>query len=37
MLQVLAQSDISQPIMILAVALGMAGMAILILFSRGKI
>ena len=32
-----SQSDISQPIVILALALGMAGLAILLLFSKGKI
>jgi len=32
-----SQSDVSQPIVILAIALGMAGIAILILFSKGKI
>jgi hypothetical protein len=31
------QSDVSQPIVILAVALGLAGVAILILFAKGKI
>ena len=32
-----AQSDISQPVVILAISLGLAGVAILILFSKGKI
>jgi hypothetical protein len=32
-----SQSDVSQPIVILAVALGLAGLAILILFAKGKI
>ncbi len=32
-----SQSDISQPIVILAIALGLAGAAILILFAKGKI
>jgi len=32
-----SQSDISQPLVILAIALGFAGIAILILFSRGRI
>jgi hypothetical protein len=32
-----AQSDISQPLVILAIALGLAGVAILILFARDKI
>jgi len=31
------QSDISQPLVILAIALGLAGVAILILFAKGKI
>jgi hypothetical protein len=31
------QSDISQPLVILAIALGLAGLAILILFAKGKI
>jgi hypothetical protein len=31
------QSDVSQPLVILAVALGLAGVAILVLFSKGKI
>lgn len=31
------QSDVSQPLVILAVALGLAGLAILILFEKGKI
>jgi hypothetical protein len=31
------QSDVSQPLVILIVALGIAGLAILILFSKGKI
>jgi len=31
------QSDVSQPLVILAVAIGLAGVAILILFSKGKI
>jgi hypothetical protein len=31
------QSDISQPLVILAVALGLAGLAILLLFGKGKI
>jgi hypothetical protein len=33
----LSQSDISQPLFILALALGMAGLAILILFAKDKI
>jgi len=33
----LASSDISQPLAILAIALGLAGVAILILFWKGKI
>jgi hypothetical protein len=32
-----AQSEVSQPLVILAIALGLAGLAILILFSKGKI
>jgi hypothetical protein len=32
-----AQSDVSQPLVILVVALGLAGLAILILFEKGKI
>jgi hypothetical protein len=32
-----AQSDVSQPLVILAVALGLAGLAILVLFEKGKI
>jgi hypothetical protein len=32
-----AQSDISQPLVILVIALGLAGLAILILFAKGKI
>lgn len=32
-----AQSDVSQPVVILAIALGLAGVAILILFSKGRI
>lgn len=32
-----AQSDISQPVVILAIALGLAGLAILILFAKEKI
>jgi hypothetical protein len=32
-----AQSDVSQPLAILAIALGIAGLAILVLFSKGKI
>lgn len=32
-----SQSDVSQPVVILAIALGLAGVAILILFERGKI
>jgi hypothetical protein len=32
-----AQSDVSQPLVILAIALGLAGVAILILFAKGKI
>jgi hypothetical protein len=31
------QSDVSQPLVILAIALGLAGVAILILFGKGKI
>ncbi len=31
------QSDLSQPLVILAIALGLAGLAILLLFSRDKI
>jgi len=30
-------SDVSQPLVILAIALGLAGVAILILFAKGKI
>jgi hypothetical protein len=33
----ISQSDVSQPIVILAIALGLAGLAILILFAKGKI
>jgi len=33
----LAQSNVSDPLVILAVALGLAGLAILILFARDKI
>jgi len=32
-----AQSDVSQPLVILAIALGLAGIAILILFAKDKI
>jgi len=32
-----AQSDVSQPLVILAIALGLAGLAILLLFSKDKI
>jgi hypothetical protein len=32
-----AQSDVSQPLAILAIALGLAGLAILILFAKDKI
>jgi len=32
-----AQSDVSQPLVILAIALGLAGVAILILFWKDKI
>jgi len=32
-----AESDVSQPLVILAIALGLAGLAILVLFSKGKI
>jgi len=31
------QSDLSQPVVILAIALGLAGLAILLLFARVKI
>ena len=31
------QSDLSQPLVILAIALGLAGLAILILFAKDKI
>jgi hypothetical protein len=31
------QSDLSQPLVILAIALGLAGLAILLLFARDKI
>lgn len=31
------QSDLSQPVVILAIALGLAGLAILLLFARDKI
>ena len=31
------QSDLSQPLVILAIALGLAGLAILVLFAKGKI
>jgi hypothetical protein len=31
------QSDVSQPLVILVIALGLAGLAILILFAKGKI
>jgi hypothetical protein len=33
----LSQSDVSQPVVILAIAIGLAGLAILILFAKGKI
>jgi hypothetical protein len=33
----LSQSDLSQPLVILAIALGLAGLAILILFAKDKI
>jgi hypothetical protein len=33
----ISQSDVSQPVVILAVALGLAGLAILILFGKDKI
>jgi len=33
----ISQSDVSQPIVILAIAIGLAGLAILILFAKGKI
>jgi hypothetical protein len=33
----LSQSDVSQPVVILAIALGLAGLAVLILFAKGKI
>jgi hypothetical protein len=32
-----SQSDLSQPLVVLAVALGLAGLAILILFAKDKI
>jgi hypothetical protein len=32
-----SQSDLSQPLAILAIALGLAGLAILILFAKDKI
>jgi len=32
-----SQSDVSQPLVIFAIALGLAGVAILILFAKGKI
>jgi hypothetical protein len=32
-----AQSDVSQPLVILAIALGLAGVAVLILFAKDKI
>jgi hypothetical protein len=32
-----SQSDLSQPLVILAIALGLAGLAILILFAKDKI
>ena len=32
-----SQSDVSQPLVILAIALGLAGLAILILFAKDKI
>jgi hypothetical protein len=32
-----SQSDLSQPLVILAIALGLAGLAILLLFSKDKI
>lgn len=32
-----AQTDVSQPVVILVVALGLAGAAILVLFAKGKI
>ena len=32
-----AQSDVSQPVVILAIALGLAGVAILVLFWKDKI
>jgi len=32
-----SQSNVSEPIVILAIALGMAGVAILVLFKTGKI
>jgi hypothetical protein len=32
-----SQSDVSQPLAILAIALGLAGLAILILFAKDKI
>jgi hypothetical protein len=37
MLAPLAQSDVSDPLVILAVALGIAGLAILLLFAKDKI
>jgi len=33
----LSQSDLSQPVVILAIAIGLAGVAILILFAKDKI
>jgi hypothetical protein len=33
----LSQSDLSQPLVILAIAIGLAGLAILILFAKDKI
>jgi hypothetical protein len=33
----ISQSDMSQPLVILAIALGLAGIAILILFAKDKI
>jgi hypothetical protein len=37
LLSPLAQSDLSQPLVILVVAIAMAGLAILILFAKDKI
>jgi hypothetical protein len=34
---ILSQSDLSQPLVILAIAIGLAGLAILILFAKDKI